>query len=65
MENSDVSSGNSLAVDMISIDRSLIWIRKKRDPEIDPCGTPAVTGNHSDVRPFKATLLNLFLRKFQ
>ena len=41
---------------MISIDRSLIQIRKKRGPKIDPCGTPALTGNHSDVWPFKTTL---------
>ena len=41
---------------MISIDRSLIQIRKKRGPKIDPCGTPALTGNHSDIWPFKTTL---------
>ena len=33
---------------MISIDRSLIQIRKKRGPKIDPCGTP-LTGRRSDV----------------
>ena len=37
---------NNLTVDMISTDRSLIKIRKKRGPEIDPCGTPALTSNH-------------------
>ena len=46
MQNSDVSSMNNLTVDMISTDRSLIKIRKKRGPEIDPCGTPALTSNH-------------------
>ena len=48
MENSDVSSGNNLTVDMISIDRSLILIGKKRGPKII-CRTPDLTGNHSDV----------------
>ena len=49
MENSDVSSANNLTVDMISIDRSLILIGKKRGPKIDLCRTPDLTGNHSDV----------------
>ena len=49
MEKIDVSSANNLTVDRISIDRSLIQIRKKRSSQIDPSGTPALTGNHSDV----------------
>ena len=30
---------------------------------MDPCGTPAFTGNHSDVWPFRTTLWNLFVKK--
>ena len=48
MENSDVSLANNISVDTISVDRSLIFIRKKRNPKIDPCGTPTLTGNHPD-----------------
>ena len=65
MEKIDVSSANNLTVDRISIDRSLIQIRKKRSSQIDPCGTPALTGNHSDVWPFKTTRSNLLPNKLQ
>ena len=30
---------------------------------MEPCGTPAVTGNHSDVWPFSSTFWNLLLEK--
>ena len=33
----------------MSTDRSLMYIRKKSGPKVDPCGTPAFTDNHSDV----------------
>ena len=46
MENNDVSSANSFTVGFMSTDRSLMYIRKKGGPKIDPCGTPAFTGNH-------------------
>ena len=65
MEKIDVSSANNLTVDRISIDRSLIQIRKKRISQIDPCGTPALTANHSDVWPFKTTRSNLLSKKLQ
>ena len=41
MENNDVSSANNLVVDTISFQRSLMQIKKKRGPNIDPCGSPA------------------------
>ena len=63
MENNDVSSANSFTVDVMSTDRLLMYIRKKNGPKIDPCGTPAFTGNHSDVWPFGTTLWNLFVKK--
>ena len=44
---------SSLRVDSISIDRSLMLVRKNRGPKIDHCRTPALTGNHSDIWPFK------------
>ena len=64
MEKSDVLSAKNLTGDMISIDRLLVQTRKKRDPQVDPCGTPALTSNHSAVWPFKKTLWNLFSKKF-
>ena len=45
----EVSSANSFTVDIMPTDRSLMYIRKKSGPKMDPCGTPAYTGNHSDV----------------
>ena len=63
MENNDVSSANSFTVDVMSTDRSLMYIRKKSGPKMSPWGTPAFTGNRSNVWPFKTTLWNLFAKK--
>ena len=41
MENNDVSSANNLVVHTISSQRSLMQIRRKGGPNIDPCGSPA------------------------
>ena len=30
---------------------------------MEPCGTPTLTGNHSDVWPLSSTLWNLLLKK--
>ena len=49
MENNDVSSTNCFLVDAMSTDTSLMYIRKKSGPKMDPCGTPAFTGNHSNI----------------
>ena len=49
MENNAVSSANSFTVEIVSTDRSLMYIRKKSGPKMDLCGTPAFTGNHSDA----------------
>ena len=49
MENNDVSSANIFTVDVMSTDRSLMYLRKKSGPKMYPCGTSAFTGNHSDV----------------
>ena len=41
MENNDVSSANNLVVHTILFQRSLMQIRRKGGPNIDPCGSPA------------------------
>ena len=45
----DVSSANSLTVDIMSADRLLMYIRNETGPKMNPCGMPAVTHNHSGV----------------
>ena len=63
-ENREVSSAKVFVVDTKSSDRSLMSIRKKKSgPRMEPCGTLALTGNHSDVWPFDRTLWNLFYKK--
>ena len=49
MENNDVSFAVSFTVDIMSIDWSLMCIRNKSGPKMDPCGTSAFTGNPSYV----------------
>ena len=46
-EKIDVSLANNLAVDEMPVARSLIYIKKKKGPKIEPCGTPASTGVHA------------------
>ena len=36
-------------VDIMSTDRSSMYISEKRGPKMDPYGTPAFTDNHSDI----------------
>ena len=64
MENNYVSSANSFTVDVMSTDRSLMYIRKKSGPKMDPCDTPAFTSNHCDVWPFSKTLWKPFVKIF-
>ena len=49
MGNNDVSSANSFTVDTMSTDKSLMHITKKSRHKMDPCATPAFSGNHSDI----------------
>ena len=42
----DVSSAKSFIIDDKFLLRSLIYIKKKRGPKMEPCGTPAIIGNH-------------------
>ena len=63
MENNDLSSGNNFTVDVISIDRSLMYIREKSGPKTNLCGTPAFTGNHSHVSDHSRQLSGICLSK--
>ena len=48
-EDREVSSANSFTVKTNAIERSLMQVRKKRGPKMEPCGTPGLTGNYLDV----------------
>ena len=62
-ENTEMSFANSFTVDTKSLDRSLMQIKEKWMKRMELSGTPALTGNHSDVWPFSRTLWNLLLKK--
>ena len=64
MENSYVSSANNLTVNIISIDRSLLQIKKKGSPKIDLCGTPTSAGNHFDVQKLQLSE-NCFIKNIK
>ena len=49
----DVSSANNLASELILSTKSLILTGKSRSPRTDPCGTPALIGDHCEHFPFK------------
>ena len=59
----DASSAKSLVIDEKFLLRSLIYIKKKRGPKMEPCGTPAIIGNHVEDWPLSNTLWYLLLRK--
>ena len=46
-----MSPAKSLAVEVNFYGKSLIYTKKNREPKMDPCGTPALTGNQSDDCP--------------
>ena len=62
-QNRGISSANSLGFEIKLSERSLINIKKKRGPRIDPWGTPALTLAHEEYWPFKTTLCFLASRK--
>ena len=45
-EKMDVSSAKSFVIDNKFLLRSLIYIKNKKDPKMEPCRTPAIIGNH-------------------
>ena len=56
IENKEVSSANNLTFDFRSVAKSFMYIKKKRGPKIDPCGTPARIHSQSEVFPLRVTL---------
>ena len=42
-------SAKSFTVNSMFSEKSVRYIREKSGPRIDPCDTPAFTGNHSEV----------------
>ena len=48
MAKRDVSSANNLALAFNPFGKSLIYMRKRSGPNIEPCGTPAKTGAHAE-----------------
>ena len=59
----NVVSANNLASDSKPSGRLLIYIKDRRGPTIDPCGTPANMGNQSEVWLLIVTLWYLLLKK--
>lgn len=59
----NVSPAKSFVVDNKLFDKSLNHeiphIRKYCGARMQPCGTPALTGNHSDVWPFSSALWSI------
>ena len=52
MEVSSAKSWWMLTVDETSLDKSFMWIKKNKDPNIEPCDTPASTGAYVEDWPF-------------
>jgi hypothetical protein len=50
-----VSSAKRLIDEAISVTMSLIYIRKRSGPRMEPWGTPALTVDESDLAPGKIT----------
>ena len=55
-EKSDVSSVNILHITSVLLGKSLISIKKRSGPNIEPCRTPANTFFHKKVWTFETTL---------
>ena len=55
-ESKDVSSTNNSTLDDKLSHKSLIKIRNNNRPNIDPCGTPALTLVQADIWLLRATL---------
>ena len=47
-ENREVSSVKNFTVDSMFSGKSFMYIAKRIGPRIEPCDTPAFTGNHSE-----------------
>ena len=62
-ENRNVPSANSLHSILRPSDKSLIYIKNNKSPNIDPWGTSAWTSAQDEHWPFKTTLCFLWRRK--
>ena len=51
-----ISSAKVLREDEMFFVKSLMYIKKSKDPKIDPCGIPGSAFPHENVSPSRATL---------
>ena len=63
VENRVVSSVNNLGLHWRLLDKSLMYIRNKSGPNIEPWGTPALILAQGELWPLRITLCFLFLKK--
>ena len=54
-EKMDVSSAKSFVIGYKFLLKSLIYIKKKRDPKMEPCRTQAIIGNYVEDWPLSNT----------
>ena len=59
-----MSSENNFAFDERPLARSLIYIKNRSGPSMEPWGTPAVTSAQEEDCPLSTALCLLFLKKF-
>ena len=61
MLNKEISSFKILTSELSPCGTLLIWMRKNKVPNTDPCSTPAFINYHLEDWPFKITLWRLLL----
>ena len=64
-ENKEVSSADNLNSLLRPFGNSLTYMRNKRDPRMEPYGTPARISTQEDYWPFKTTLCFQHARLYQ
>ena len=64
VENRDMSPANNLELHWRLSDKSVMYIRNKSGPNIDPWGTPALIVAQDELWPLRISLCFLFLKKF-
>ena len=62
-ENKEVQSANNLHSLLRPSGESLRYIKNKRGPRMEPCGTPAHISSQGKYWPFKTTLFFLLVKK--
>ena len=62
-ENKEVSSANNLHSPLRPFGKSLTYIKNKRGPRMEPCGTQALISTQDQHWPFKTTLCFLLVNK--